>query len=58
MLWTLRQCENLDKASFEGVGKYEVPRILPTEIEEPVDMIGFNFAAKHRHRSGGSRRRA
>ena len=49
MLWTLRQCENMDKASFEGVGKYEVPRILPMEIEEPVEMIGFNFAAKHRH---------
>lgn len=49
MLWTLRQCENMDKASFEGVGKYEVPRILPMEIEEPVEMIGFNFAAKQRH---------
>ena len=45
MLWMLRQCENMDKASFEGVGKYEVPRILPMEIEEPVEMIGFNFAA-------------
>ena len=49
MLWTLRQCENMDKASFEGVGKYEVPRILPMEIEEPVEMIGFNFAARYKH---------
>ena len=49
MLWTVRQCENLDKATFEGVGKYGVPRILPMEINEPVEMIGFNFAAGHRH---------
>ena len=49
MLWSIRQCENLDKAAFPGVGKYEVPRILPMEIEQPVEMIGFNFAAKHKH---------
>ena len=49
MLWSIRQCENLDKAAFEGVGKYEVPQLLPVVIEEPIDMIGFNFAGKHRH---------
>lgn len=49
MLWSIRQCENLDKAIFPGVGKYEVPRILPMDIEQPVEMIGFNFAAKHKH---------
>ena len=48
MLWSIRQCENLDKARFDGVGKYEVPRILPMYIKEPVNMIGFNYAGKHR----------
>ena len=49
MLWSIRQCENLDKAVFPGVGKYDIPRILPMEVEQPVEMIGFNFAAKYRH---------
>ena len=49
MLWSIRQCENLDKATFEGVGKYEVPQLLPVMIEEPIDMIGFNYARKYRH---------
>ena len=49
MLWSIRQCENLDKAIFPGVGKYDIPRILPMEVEQPVEMIGFNFAAKHKH---------
>lgn len=49
MLWTIRQCENLDKAAFDGVGKYEVPQLLPVVINEPIDMIGFNFAGKHKH---------
>ena len=49
MLWSIRQCENLDKAVFPGVGKYDIPRVLPMEVEQPVEMIGFNFAAKYRH---------
>lgn len=49
MLWSIRRCENMDKATFDGVGKYEVPQLLPVVIDEPIDMIGFNFAAKHRH---------
>ena len=49
MLWSLRQYENLDKAAFQGVGKYQIPRIEPVMINAPVDMIGFNYAAKHRH---------
>ncbi len=49
MLWTIRQCENLDKAAYTGVGKYEVPQLLPVVIDEPIDMIGFNFAGKHKH---------
>ena len=49
MLWSIRQSENLDKAVFPGVGKYDIPRILPMEVEQPVEMIGFNFAAKYRH---------
>ena len=49
MLWSIRQCENLDKAVFPGVGKYDIPRILPMEVEQPVEMIGFNFAAKYKH---------
>ncbi len=49
MLWSVRQCENLDKAFFEGVGKYGIPQILPVNIIEPIDMIGFNYAAKYRH---------
>ena len=49
MLWSIRQSENLDKAVFPGVGKYDIPRILPMEVEQPVEMIGFNFAAKYKH---------
>ena len=49
MLWSIRQCENLDKAVFPGVGKYDIPRILPMEVEQPVEMIGFNFAARYKH---------
>ena len=48
MLWSIRQCENLDKAVFPGVGKYDIPRVLPMEVEQPVEMIGFNFAAKYK----------
>ena len=49
MLWSIRQSENLDKAVFPGVGKYDIPHILPMEVEQPVEMIGFNFAAKYKH---------
>ena len=49
MLWSIRQSENLDKAVFPGIGKYDIPRILPMEVEQPVEMIGFNFAAKYKH---------
>ena len=49
MLWSIRQSENLDKAVFPGVGKYDIPRILPMKVEQPVEMIGFNFAAKYKH---------
>ena len=49
MLWSIRKSENLDKAVFPGVGKYDIPRILPMEVEQPVEMIGFNFAAKYKH---------
>ena len=49
MLWSIRQCENLDKAIFPGIGEYDIPRILPMEVEQPVEMIGFNFAAKYKH---------
>ena len=49
MLWSIRQSENLDKAVFPGVGKYDIPRILPMEVEQPVEMIGFNFATKYKH---------
>ena len=49
MLWSIRQSENLDKAVFPGIGKYDIPRILPMKVEQPVEMIGFNFAAKYKH---------
>lgn len=49
MLWSKRQCENLDKAAFDGVGKYEIPQLLPVVIKQPIDMIGFNFAGKYRN---------
>ena len=49
MLWSIRQSENLDKAVFPGVGKYQIPRIEPVMINAPIDMIGFNFAARHKH---------
>ena len=49
MLWSIRQCENLDKATFEGVGKYEIPPLLPVNIAEPIEMIGFNYAGRYKH---------
>ena len=49
MQWSIRQCENLDKAAFPGVGKYEVPQVKPVTLDEPIDMVGFNYAGKHRN---------
>lgn len=49
MLWSIRKSENLDKAVFPGVGKYQIPRIESVMINAPIDMIGFNFAAKYKH---------
>lgn len=46
-LWSIRQVENLDKAFFNGVGKYEIPSLMPVELDEPIDMIGFNFAKRY-----------
>lgn len=40
----LRQSENLEKAGFDGVGKYGIPPILPVDIEGPIDAVGFNSA--------------
>lgn len=48
MLWSVRQCENMDKAAFDGVGKYGIPPILPVDIVEPIEMIGFNFAQRYK----------
>ena len=50
-LWSIRQVENMDKAMFEGVGRYEVPPIYPVDINEPVEMIGFNFAMRYKEPS-------
>ena len=29
MLWSKRQCENLDKAAFEGIGEFDIPQMRP-----------------------------
>ena len=55
MLWSKRQCENLDKAAFEGVGEFDIPQMRPVllpiseENGEKPQMIGFNLAARFAH---------
>ncbi|MCD8371783.1 MAG: DUF4417 domain-containing protein [Clostridia bacterium] len=38
-----RNYENLNKAIFEGVAKYDIPAILPEKMRLPREFIGFNF---------------
>lgn len=49
MEWNIRQCENLDKADFLRAGRYGIPQMAPVKLEEPVSMIGFNFAKRAAH---------
>ena len=39
-----RQLENLNKAFFPGVGKYEIPVLQPVMIDEPITTIDFSRA--------------
>jgi len=39
----LRNWENLQRATFDGVGKYDVPQIFPADTDCDL-WIGFNFA--------------
>lgn len=48
MEWSIRQYENLEKAMFDGVGKYDIPPLAPVTLEEPVSMVGFNFALTYK----------
>lgn len=50
-LWSIRQVENMDKAMFEGAGKYGIPPIMPVDLEEPIETIGFNFAGRYKEPS-------
>lgn len=36
--------ENLNKRIFDGVGKYNIPLLNPTNLENVENFIGFNFA--------------
>jgi len=52
MDWKRRCVENLDKAAFDGIGPYEIPQMEPVHMDMPdgrlpVEMIGFNFAARY-----------
>ena len=41
---------NLDKAHYEGVGKYDIPLINPIDSIDTVDnWIGFNYAKNLKH---------
>ena len=39
-----RRYENLERAIFPGVGRFEIPQILPVEYEGGCEFIGFNYA--------------
>ena len=39
-----RSYENLERAIFPGVGRFEIPQILPVEYEGGCEFIGFNYA--------------
>lgn len=42
---------NLAYAQFEGIGKFDIPRIYPTHIDnlKDIPLQGFNFALKEKH---------
>lgn len=42
---------NLAYAQFAGVGKYDIPVMLPTHVEnlKDIPLQGFNFALKEQH---------
>ena len=44
---------NLDEIVFDGVGKYDIPAIMPEQYE-PTDFIGFNFAKTCKDRADKS----
>ena len=43
MQWWMRNCENLDKAVFDGVGTFDIPQMTPEHIV-CGEFIGFNQA--------------
>lgn len=45
MPWWMRNCENLDKALYEGVGRFNIPEIAPVLLDN-CDFIGFNQAKR------------
>lgn len=42
---------NLVYAQFEGVGDYEIPEMIPTNIDnlQDIPLQGFNYALKEKH---------
>lgn len=42
----MRNYENMQKASFPGVGEYGTPEIEATQVNCDCDFIGFNYAAQ------------
>ena len=45
MLWWMRNCENLDKAVYEGVGRYNIPEIAPVMLDS-AEFIAFSQAKR------------
>ena len=44
---------NLEKAQYEGIGKYDIPEILPVyELPEITEWIGFNYVLSDEHPEG------
>lgn len=46
MPWWMRNCENLDKAIFPGVGPYDIPQMEPVTLPNAgqIEFIGCNYA--------------
>lgn len=50
----IRFWNNLEKAKYDGVGKYDIPVISPISYKglEDIKWIGFNYASSCRNRGG------
>lgn len=45
-----RSYENLERRIFNGIGKYGIPQLKPTQVDDWCEFIGFNYAAQCKYR--------